>query len=79
MIASLLAKLLERLPFHKLTPFMTYSLSFNVLLTVFMTVLVSTDTKFRGFPNAWDYRMMLLVNVAVFAIGVLAARRRRRK
>lgn len=78
MIGNLLDKLLERLPFHKLTPFMTYSLSFNVLLTVFMTFLVMTGTQFHGFPNAWDYRMMLLVNVAVFAMnGWLASRRRK--
>ena len=70
MIAELFAKLLARLPIQKLPPRMVYALFFNVLLFLFMTFLYGTGTTINGFPNAWDYRFMVAVNVAVFVIGI---------
>ena len=77
MIGNFFAKLLEKLPLHRLPPPMAYALTFNALLFFFMTLLFATGTTFAGFPNAWDYRFMLIVNVVVFVIGIWDARRRR--
>jgi len=77
MIGNFFAKLLEKLPLHRLPPRMTYALSFNALLFFFMTALFATETTFGGFPNAWDYRFMLAVNLTVFVIGVWNAWDRR--
>jgi hypothetical protein len=70
MIGNFLAKLLEKLPLQKLSSRMAYALTFNTMLLLFMTVLFMTETRFNGFPNAWDYRMMLIVNFAVFLLGL---------
>ncbi|HZG58148.1 hypothetical protein [Paenibacillus sp.] len=77
MIGEWLSRALEKLPLHKLPPSAAYALTFNVLLFLFMTFLFASDTKIQGFPNAWDYRFMVAVNVAVFAIGVWDAWTRR--
>ncbi|HZG87327.1 hypothetical protein [Paenibacillus sp.] len=77
MIARLLAKLLARIPVHKLSSRMVYSLLFNVLLFMFMTFLYATGTTIGEFPNAWDYRFMVSVNLAVFVLGIWDAMDRR--
>jgi len=73
MIAELLAKLLARIPVYKLSSRMVYALLFNVLLFLFMTFLYATGTTIGDFPNAWDYRFMVSVNVLVFVLGILDA------
>src|SRR5690606_31423412 len=70
-LTRLLSSLLGKLPLHRLSPRMTYSLAFNSLLLLFMTILYSTGTQINGFPNAWDFRFMLAVNVAVFMLGII--------
>ncbi|OAS21879.1 hypothetical protein [Paenibacillus oryzisoli] len=63
-------KMMDKLPLHKLSARMAYCMFFDLLLLFFVLILRATDTKMNDFPNAWDFRLIVLTTIVVFFVGL---------
>jgi uncharacterized integral membrane protein len=63
-------KMMDKLPLHKLSARMAYCMFFDLLLLFFVLILRATDTKMNEFPNAWDFRLIVLTTIVVFFVGL---------
>lgn len=72
-------KMMDKLPLHKLTARMAYCMYFDLLLLFFVLVLRASDTKVNDFPNAWDFRFIVITSVVVFFVGLSDLWKNRKK
>ncbi|MDR6553091.1 hypothetical protein [Paenibacillus qinlingensis] len=63
-------KMMDKLPLHKLSARMAYCMFFDLVLLFFILILRVTDTKVNEFPNAWDFRLIVLTTIVVFFVGL---------
>lgn len=63
-------RLFDKLPLHKLSARMAYCLVFDTLLLVFTLTLHIWGKRIDTFPNAWDFRFILLTSIVVFFVGI---------
>lgn len=60
----------EKLPLHKLSARMAYCLMFDILLLVLVVTLHMCGQQIDTFPNAWDFRFILVTTIIVFFAGI---------
>ena len=63
-------RMMDKLPLHKLSARMAYCMFFDLLLLLFVIILRVTGTKVNEFPNAWDFRFIVMTTIIVFFIGL---------
>ncbi len=63
-------KIFAKLPLYKLSARMAYCLAFDMLLLLFTMTLHVWGKRIDTFPNAWDFRFMLLTTIVVFFVGI---------
>jgi hypothetical protein len=63
-------KMMDKLPLHKLSARMAYCMFFDLVLLFFCLILRATGTKLNDFPNAWDFRLIVLTTIIVFFVGL---------
>lgn len=65
-----LAKMMDKLPLHKLSARMAYCMFFDLALFLFVLVLRVSGTQMNDFPNAWDFRFIVITTIVVFFVGL---------
>ncbi|KRE83818.1 hypothetical protein ASG89_11920 [Paenibacillus sp. Soil766] len=63
-------KMMDKLPLHKLSARMAYCMFFDLVLLFFVLILRATDTTMNEFPNAWDFRLIVLTTIVIFFVGL---------
>jgi hypothetical protein len=63
-------KMLGQLPLYKLSARMVYCMAFNIILLLFALLLRATGNQVQDFPNAWDFRFIIVISVVVFFVGI---------
>jgi hypothetical protein len=63
-------RMMDKLPLHKLSARMAYCMFFDLLLLLFVIILRITGTQVNEFPNAWDFRFIVMTTIVVFFIGL---------
>ncbi|NEW08290.1 hypothetical protein GK047_20005 [Paenibacillus sp. SYP-B3998] len=63
-------KILDKLPLYKLSARMAYCMFFDLILLLFVLILRASGTQVNEFPNAWDFRFILVTTIVVFFVGL---------
>ncbi|MFD0692681.1 hypothetical protein ACFQZT_01105 [Paenibacillus sp. GCM10027628] len=63
-------KMMEKLPLQKLSARMAYCMFFDLALLLFVLVLRASGTQVNQFPNAWDFRFIIVMTIVVFFVGL---------
>ncbi|OCT10692.1 hypothetical protein A8709_22920 [Paenibacillus pectinilyticus] len=63
-------KMMDKLPLNKLSARMAYCMFFDLVLLFFTLILRVTNTTMNEFPNAWDFRLIVLTTIVVFFVGL---------
>jgi hypothetical protein len=72
-------KMMDKLPLYKLSARMAYCMFFDLVLFLFVLVLHVTGTQMNDFPNAWDFRFIVITTIVVFFVGLCDVMRGRKK
>ncbi|NQX70452.1 hypothetical protein HQN90_30360 [Paenibacillus alba] len=63
-------KMMDKLPLYKLSARMAYCMFFDLVLLLFVLVLRASGTQMNDFPNAWDFRFIVITTILVFWVGL---------
>ena len=62
--------MMDKLPLYKLSARMAYCMFFDLVLLLFVLVLRASGTQMNDFPNAWDFRFIVITTILVFWVGL---------
>ncbi|MBP1962321.1 hypothetical protein J2Z65_001520 [Paenibacillus aceris] len=63
-------RMMDKLPLHKLSARMAYCMFFDLMLLLFVIILRISGTQVNEFPNAWDFRFIVMTTIVVIFIGL---------
>ncbi|WP_094702676.1 hypothetical protein [Brevibacillus laterosporus] len=67
---NLFVKIIEKLPFSKLSGRMTYCIVCSIILLSFCCWLTITGYQINGFPTAWDIRFIFIIVIIFLGYGI---------